>query len=152
VVGLPVDTSLNNLVLNNALKQQKPAAKSEVASARAEPGVNNGTPQPTSARQAPPLSVVSVLVPAVLITNEQQITEISQPKRSDKDSDAPETDLNRSPDEGFDNNFNANDAKRGAVAYQAAGAVSGAGITESSFAAEPEIFSPQNINPIDIEV
>ena len=152
MVGLPVDTSLNNLVLNNALKQQKPIAKSEAVSARAEHGANNGVTQPTSAQQAPPLSVVPVLVPAVLITNEQQITEISQPKRSDKDSDAPETGFNRSPDEGFDNNFNANNAKRGAVAYQAAGAVSGDGRLESSFNGDVAVFSPQNTNPIDIEV
>ena len=41
---------------------------------------------------------------------------------------------------------------RGINAYQAAGAVSGNGRPENSFNSDVAVFSPQNINPIDIEV
>ena len=141
-----MDTSLNNLVLNNALKQQKPAAKSDITPAGKGPDAR-GAPPPSGTTQPPPLSIVQVLVPAALITNEPQVTETSQLKHSNKNYSTPET------GHGYGDNGNIDgNAKRGTTAYQAAGAVSGAGQSDNSFDGNNAIIPPQNISPIDIEV
>ena len=141
-----MDNSLNNSALNNALKQQKPAAKSDAVSARPDlDAQGNATPRPAVA-QAPPLSVVPVLVPAAIITNEQKITDINSLNNRDKNYSVPEN-----VTESGQRNSGVT-AGRGISAYQAAGAVSGDGRAENSFDGDVAIFSPQNTTPIDIEV
>ncbi|MDH5188103.1 MAG: hypothetical protein OEW37_03995 [Rhodospirillaceae bacterium] len=105
-----MDFSLNNLSLNNAVKPQKPAAKSEVAAVRPIGQQHGETPQPNTTQSSPPLSVVTTLISSVAIINEEQITEISPVKRRDKGSHAPEIIPAHPPIGNTDNNFGANDA------------------------------------------